>query len=189
MEDKQLELTFLRQAVEKKYGYRLSTTADFTKLSEEIESLLGETCSPSTIKRLWGYVGMQVEPRRATLDILARFSGFRDFKAFCEDLENSTLLSSGYFQSDHIDSSALQTGDRISIGWRPDRVVTLEYLGSSRFKVEDSVNSHLEPGDEFEASSFLKGYPLYLTGIDRNGTRTPPFVAGRDGGIVFIKKA
>lgn len=183
-----LEISFLRQAVERKSGHRLKTTADFTALSEEMWAALGETCSPSTIKRIWGYVGMSVEPRRGTLDTLSRFAGFRDFRAFREDLEKSTLLSSGYFHSDHLDTSSLRNGDRISIGWRPDRVLTLEYLGEGRFRILESENSHLLVGDEFKAVSFLKGHPLYLSGIFRNGESTPPYVAGRDGGIVFIEK-
>lgn len=178
-----LEITFLKQAVERKFGSMPSTTAEFVRLSED----MGDRISPSTLKRLWGYVGMRVVPRKATLDALSRYAGFRDFKAFSEDLQQTKMSSSGYFNAARIDATSLQKGDLIRIGWRPDRIVTLEYLGGQRFRVVSSENSKLETGDEFEAQSIVKGFPLIIPEINRNGTRTASFIAGRDGGIVFIK--
>ncbi|MBQ5944545.1 MAG: hypothetical protein IJL61_07525 [Bacteroidales bacterium] len=183
MKTEQLELIFLRQAVEQKAAMRLATSADFAHLSEEMD----ERVSASTLKRIWGYVGMIVEPRRSTLDALARYAGFRDYRAFHEDLLSSKMASSGYFNADRLDSSSLQEGDIVSIGWRPDRVVTLKYLGDRRFVVVSSSNSKLMEGDEFEARSIVKGFPLVLPEVVRNGEKTSSFIAGRDGGIVFIK--
>lgn len=183
--DSQLELAFLKQAVEKKYGNHLTTTAAFVLLSEEMD----ERVSPSTLKRIWGYVGMKVEPRKTTLDLLARYAGFRDYRAFCEDLQSSQMASSGYFNASRLDASSLQAGDVFSIGWRPDRILTLRYLGEHLFRVEASVHSKLQEGDEFEASSIVKGFPLILPKVIREGKDLPSFIAGRDGGIVFIKTA
>lgn len=185
MSDKQLELSFLKQAVEKQFDRRLSTSADFNALAEEME----DRVSPSTLKRLWGYVGMQVTPRTFTLDALSRYVGFRDWRAFCADLRNSSFSSSGYFSAESLDSAQLQEGDRFQIGWKPDRVLTLEYLGAQRYRVRKSENSKLQEGDEFYASAIVKGYPLVLPEIFRNGGKTSPYIAGRDGGIAFIKKA
>lgn len=183
--DTQLEIAFLKQAVERKFGSCPATTSAFVRLSEEME----EPVSPSTLKRLWGYVGMRVEPRKGTLDLLARYAGFRDYRAFCEDLQSSQMASSGYFNASRLDASSLQTGDTFSIGWRPNRIMTLKYLGARRFRVIASDHSKLEVGDEFELSSIVKGFPLILPEVIRDGKRLPTFIAGRDGGIVFIKTA
>ena len=183
MMEEQLELTFLKQAVERKAGCRLATTADFVHLSEEME----DRVSPSTLKRIWGYVGMQVEPRRSTLDALSNYAGFRDYRAFLEDINTSKMASSGYFNAARLDAATLQKGDEIQIGWRPDRVVSLYYLGDRRFRVTDSEHSKLQPGDEFEAASIVKGFPLILPWILRDGHKTDTYIAGRDGGIVLIK--
>ena len=128
------------------------------------------------------------EPRKGTLDAMAAYVGFRDYKAFCEDLQNSQLASSGYFNAARIDSSSLLEGDSICIGWRPDRMVTLCYLGNNHFRVTASENSKLQVDDEFEAHSIVKGFPLIITEILRNGEKTASYIAGRDGGIVFIKQ-
>lgn len=182
MRDDQLECTFLMQDVERKFGRRLATTADFVRLSGEME----DGVSPSTLKRIWGYVGMRVEPRTATLDELARYVGFRDFRSYREDLNASRWASSGYFRAHRLDASSLQEGDTLQIGWRPDRIVTLRYLGEKRFRVLASEHAKLQPDDEFELSSIVKGFPLVISQIERKGEKTDSYVAGRDGGIVFI---
>ena len=123
MTDLILERSFLRQDVERKFGRRLATTADFVRLSDEMD----DSVSPSTLKRLWGYVGMQVEPRVSTLDALARYAGYRDFRAYREDLNASRWASSGYFNAERLDAESLQVGDVFQIGWRPDRIVTLRF--------------------------------------------------------------
>ena len=179
----ELELAFLKQAVERKYAGRVASTADFVRLSEAME----DQVSPSTLKRLWGYVGMQVQPRKATLDALSRYVGFRDYGAFVEDLRSSVLVSSLYFHSARIDAASLQEGDTLQLGWRPDRIVMLKYLGDRRFRVMESVHSKLEPGDEFDLSSIVKGFPLIIPEIDRKGEKTASFSAGRDGGILVVK--
>ena len=181
---KDLQLTFLRCAVERRFAKRLSTTADFTALSEEMEEMV----SPSTIKRLWGYVGMHVIPRTSTLDELAKYAGYDSYRAFCDSLRESDFRSSEFFQADRIDSAQLIPGDKVSIGWQPDRFVTMEYIGDNHFKIIEADNSKLQPGDIFEAITIMKGIPLYISGINRDGKRSDPYVAGRDGGIVFVKK-
>ena len=147
-----------------------------------------ERISPSTLKRIWGYVGMKVTPRPFTLDALSRYVGYRDWRAFRADLRRSAFSSSGYFDAERIDAGSLQEGDEIRIGWRPDRVVTLLYLGAQRFRVLSSDHAKLQVGDEFVAGSIVKGFPLVLPTIERGGDRTPSYIAGREGGIVFIRK-
>jgi hypothetical protein len=76
------ELAYLLDEVEQKYGRRIATTTDFESLSVVIEHQIGEMLSASTLKRLWGYVSLNPTPRIATLDILSRFVGHKNFKAF-----------------------------------------------------------------------------------------------------------
>ena len=71
----------------------------------------------------------------------------------------------------------LDEGDKVRIGWAPDRIVTLAYLGSDRFEVVESVNAKLLPGDVIEVSCFLMGWPLFVPCIRRGDTITPPYIA------------
>ena len=181
------ELAYLLDEVEQKYGRRIATTTDFESLSVVIEHQIGEMLSSSTLKRLWGYVSLNPTPRIATLDILSRYIGHKNFKAFCESLKESKAFVSTFFTSKYQTVSELTPGVIVTIGWAPNRVVNLNYLGEFQFEVMSSENSQLLPGDRFELSEIIVGYPLYISRILRNGEYTPSYVAGRQRGISLMK--
>ena len=74
------------------------------------------------------------------------------------------------------------------IGWKPDRIVTLEYLGNEQFVVLSSENSQLKPNDKFSVEAFVETYPLLISKILRNGKETAPYVAGATDGLTIVKK-
>ena len=78
-------------------------------------------------------------------------------------------------------------GVEVSIGWAPNRLVRLKYHGDFQFEVISSENSQLMPGDRFELSEIIIGYPLYISRILRDGEYTPSYVAGRNKGISHMK--
>ena len=181
------ELQYLLELVEKQYGRKLSTTTDFESLSVIIEKATGELLSSSTLKRLYGYVSLNTVPRKTTLDILSRFIGNRDYETFRISLSNDPQFSSRFFSAKTVTTSELKAGDRLRIGWPANRIVTLNYLGDDLFEVETSVNASLVKGDRFRQVSFMKGYPLYLSRILRNGDYTPAYVAGMNSGLNLIE--
>ena len=177
------ELTYLLSEVERKYNRRIATTTDFESLSVVIEHHTGELLSASTLKRLWGYVNLNPTPRLSTLDILSRFAGHASFKAFCENLKKSNIYASTFFTSKCLDVNTLDKGQLVTIGWAPNRLVTLEYMGDFMFEVRSSVNSQLRTGDRMELSNVIIGYPLVISRILRDGEYTPSYIAGKQGGI------
>lgn len=181
------ELQYLLELVEKQYGRKLSTTTDFESLSVIIEKTTGELLSSSTLKRLYGYVSLNTVPRKTTLDILSRFIGNRDYETFRISLSNDPQFSSRFFSAKTVTTSELKAGDRLRIGWPTNRIVTLNYLGDDLFEVETSVNASLVKGDRFRQVSFMKGYPLYLSRILRDGDYTPAYVAGMNSGLNLIE--
>ena len=181
------ELQYLLELVEKQYGRKLSTTTDFESLSVIIEKATGDLLSSSTLKRLYGYVSLNTVPRKTTLDILSRFIGNRDYETFRISLSNDPQFSSRFFSAKTVTTSELKAGDRLRIGWPANRIVTLNYLGNDLFEVETSVNASLVKGDRFRQVSFMKGYPLYLSRILRNGYYTPAYVAGMNSGLNLLE--
>lgn len=181
------ELQYLLELVEKQYGRKLSTTTDFESLSVIIEKATGDLLSSSTLKRLYGYVSLNTIPRKTTLDILSRFIGNRDYETFRISLSNDPQFSSRFFSAKTVTTSELKAGDRLRIGWPANRIVTLNYLGNDLFEVETSVNASLVKGDRFRQVSFMKGYPLYLSRILRNGDYTPAYVAGMNSGLNLLE--
>ena len=180
------ELACLLSEVEKKYGRRIATTTDFESLSVVIEHATGELLSSSTLKRLWGYVSLNPTPRISTLDILSRFIGHKDFRGFCQWMTDSNVFSSTFFSSRYLSVSELNEMSKVTIGWSPDRLVEMRYLGNFTFEIEKSVNSKLRTGDRFELSDIILGYPLFITRILRDGEYTPAYVAGQEEGINLL---
>jgi len=180
------ELNYLLSEVTKKYGRTIATSTDFESLSVLIEYETGDLVSASTLKRLWGYVSLNPVPRIHTLDILARYIGKRDFKSYCDELQDSDLISSRFFSSEFIAAKELEVGSFVTIGWAPNRLVKLQYIGNETFEVVESHNSKLLKGDVFSVDGFYKGFPLYIPQICRDGEYTPSFIAGKDGGLTLI---
>ena len=181
------ELAYLLTEVENRYGRRIATTTDFESLSFVIEHQTGEQISSSTLKRLWGYVSLNPTPRIATLDILSKVIGHKNFKAFCESLKVSKGFVSTFFTAKYQTVAELKAGVEVSIGWTPNRLVRLKYHCDFQFEVISSENSQLLPGDRFELSEIIIGYPLYISRILRNGEYTASYVAGRNKGITLMK--
>lgn len=181
------ELNSLLAEVEKKYAKRVATSTDFESLSADIERVNGERISPSTLKRLWGYVQSNPIPRGATLDILCRYVGNRNFKEFCINLKRNSNSESGHFTSKYISTSELEAGQKLLVGWNPDRIIQLSYLGDFRFRVLSSENAQLQEGDEFDATSFSLGFPLYIPSIIRKDEKLPSYIAGSLNGLTTLK--
>ena len=177
------ELQFLLDEVARSFGGRISTATDFDALSQSIEASTGSLISVSTLKRLWGYITPQSQVRMSTLNLLARYTGRDSYTSICKELGNT----SGFISAECIHTDDLQPGVELMLHWQPDRHVRIKYQGNNIFLVIDPGTSKLRSGDEFSSSSFLKGHPLYLDSIVRNGEKLPPHVAGRSGGLTGIE--
>lgn len=65
------------------WGDRQSwTNKDFTTLSESIFQKTGKQISVTTLKRIWGRAQLVATPSQATLDIMAEFADFQDWRSF-----------------------------------------------------------------------------------------------------------
>lgn len=182
------EIEELKLLVEQRYGKKLYTTTDFDEFSLTLQKKHGLAVSSSTMKRLYGYVGDSHKPRVATLDMLAKYIGYNDYTAFVAWLKKSTRYNSSFFDANQLVSSDIQPGGVVEIGWAPNRLLRLVYLGESTYRIVEAVNSKLRVGDVFVTGCFIKGQPLYLPYIERKGEHTPPFVAGRNGGLSIMRE-
>lgn len=180
--NKSIEIDFLLSEVSRFYGGEISSASDFDKLSEAIETAVGEPLSVSTLKRLWGYVNQRHKPRYSTLNILSQYVGRKDFMTLCLDLQET----SEFLYSEKVLSSSLSEGAHIALSWQPNRNVELEYNGDNTFAVVDAGTSKLKEGDLVETSVFIKGQPLYFGRIVRDGNELPAYVAGKSMGLTSI---
>ena len=75
----------LKAAIEVLVDRKMRTPKDFDFLSEQIFEKVHQNISPTTLKRLWGYLSEPRVPRSSTLNILSQFVGNDSWDAFCRN--------------------------------------------------------------------------------------------------------
>ena len=179
------EIHELKKQVEGRLNRKMKTPSDFIFLSGVIWERTHETMSPTTLKRLWGYIDGADETRSSTLDILSRTLGFSDWDDFLRHLD--TGGNSSPVQSPHLYARDLAPGDRLFVSWKPDRRCTFRYLGDSQFIVEKAEYAKLKEGNTFSASLFILGEPLYLSELVQGNNPPVAFVIGNKDGLCELE--
>ncbi len=173
----------LKEEIVRMAGRPIRTPNDYEWLSERILERTHERLSPTTLKRFFGYLDEAVIPRAITLDILARFVGYRDFDSFCQ---RDGEAQSNIVMSERLTSDELQKGQMIRLTWNPDRTCIIRHLGIGKFEIIERENTKLEKGDIFECHLFINHEPLYINNIHRNGRIIiDTYLLGRNDGITF----
>lgn len=160
------------------------TAKHFERLSESVYGLTGVLLSPTTLKRLWGYLNENVTPRVATLDILARYCGWRDYQDFIGG--DTPEIESGSVGASVLRADGdVARGSRVRLFWPPSRSCLIEYKGSLDWVVISSEGTRLQPGDTFRCPVIISGEPLYLDNLIHAGSRRGVYVCGRRSGVTF----
>lgn len=193
MKTNKQNITILCSLVEQAADHRISTSSDFAFLSGCIQGRLKQTVSVSTLERIWGYVDSYQNVRESTLDILARFAGFPDWKTFVADYCNvPSAQSSHRIAATSYSADQIPQGTLVAIEWNPNRHCLLLHLGDGRWRVEQSINSKLSIGDTFSCQRFILNEPLYLNDFKHGDDDSALFVVGNRGGLTkftFVKEA
>lgn len=179
------EIQELKKQVEDRLRRKMKTPNDFIFLSGAIWERTHEMISPTTLKRLWGYIDGADETRSSTLDILSRLLGFQDWDEFLVHLDPNS--GSDPILSFHISVDELIPGDRVSVSWKPNRRCIFHYLGDAKFIVEKADNSKLKAGDTFSAILFIQHEPLYMNNLVQGHNPPVPFVVGNRDGLCELE--
>lgn len=182
----------LRMDIEREVKRKIRTPYDFEFLAGVIWERLHENLSPTTLKRLWGYIDGADTTRRTTLCLLAQFLGFADWEAYEASLATRTDIESAAFEGEGIHIDDLQKGDRVEVTWLPNRRCVFRYEGEAHFFVEEAENAKLHVGDTFDTAFFLIGKPMFLDKLQRdevpNTKEGFSYVAGSKHGLNSVKK-
>jgi hypothetical protein len=80
--NEQIELSYLKKLIERRFGSSIAYIRDCQYLLDDIVSKTGRQISLSTVKRFWGLIKSPFKPSAFTLDTLACYVGYPDFKEF-----------------------------------------------------------------------------------------------------------
>lgn len=187
LDSKNAQISILKKATEETLGKRIQTPKDFEYLSKAIFFRLRTNVSPTTLKRMWGYLKENTQTRESTLNILSRFIGFNDWTEFCDKSKSEFAPT----QQEHIllkkkiASKDLQFNQEIEINWFPNKWCRIRYLGEHSFIVKKSHNTKLCKDDTFQCYLFIEGEPMYLDNFVHDNLPPVAFVAGKEGGITI----
>ena len=185
------QIAALRGEIEAAQGRALHTHLDFVALTEKIEERLREHISPTTLERVWGYSTRHYDTvSRRTLDVLARYVGADGWDDYVDRLRCTAGRESEEFTDGVVNVSSLAVGARLLIGWQPDRLCEIRYLGDYRFVVERVENSALRVGDSFSCMQLQRGQELYMDCFQRAGAPSEEnarYAVGQSHGLTTLR--
>ena len=167
-----------------KVGTDVSTASGSEKLRHDIESATGLHLSLNTIKRLTGVIPYDNEPRRDTLDILARYLGFGSWKLLLADMEDTVSLLDRVPGA--LYAADLPAGAMVQVAWAPGRRITLRKLHGGDFSVESAENSKLLAGDVLSFTMIARGLPFLVSEVRRNGKCLGAYSAALEFGVESV---
>ena len=162
----------------------------FVKIANLIESKSKEHISITTLERIWGYSTRNASNvSERTLDILASVVGAKSWNDFCTQ-QSSNKESELFENNDTINCDNIEKGTLIRLGWQPDRICIVEYLGNYRFVAVESENATIKPGDTFRCLKIQKGKEFHMDNFTRCNeptTSNAQYVVGRTNGLSIVE--
>ena len=184
--EKNIALETLVELTNANLGYVPSTPTEFNDLSRMIKAKTGRSISLSSIKRIWGYVRYEGFPSVSTLNNLAQYNGYKDWDTFMLGYISDRGADSAFLKESVVSADNLTAGDCLLLSWGDGKSCEIEYLEAMRFRVNDSRNIKLEPGDTFTVRTLSLGHPLYVSDIRRGDMYLPAYIGAKKGGLTKI---
>lgn len=185
----------LCNAIERKCGFKVSTPADFTRLSSLIYDEMHEYISDTTLKRVFGYIEGWQNPRPSIWNLLCRYAGFVNEEDFLVGNGVKPEAISGEISSGKILVSEMEPGTRFAINWYPNHSIHIEYIGNNEFKILEKEGTSLKQGGFFKCTVMVDGDSLILSDYyptEQLRNEDAPgilYEIGREGGIeITIEK-
>lgn len=186
------KIALIRLKVEETFGKAPKVHNDFVELAEEIKNNLKRHISETTLERVWGYSGRGYDTVSLhTLDMLSLYAGKDSWAHFCHTLQDEGLKDSDLFEGDYISSCDLKPGERLQIGWLPDRLCTIEFKGNNQFVALECQNATMQSGDSFLCNEFIINQPAVMDKFvsASDPSKSPKrYVAGIKHGLSILKK-
>lgn len=184
------QIAALRKKIESIFGKPIVTHNDFVELVSLVKEATCKNISETTLERVWNYSTRGYDNiSHYTLNLLCEYAGYSDWQKFCEELKKENASDSDMFDDPVLFSKDLQPGDRIKLGWMPDRVCNIKYLGNNRFIAEECNNSSMKEGDLFSCLEFRINHPVVMTDFQSADGKVvgETYVAGIHNGITLLK--
>lgn len=170
--------------IEKRFGNQLRYPSDCEALAGHITLATKQRISPSTLKRIFGFVKGTKEPRLYTLDVIAQYLGYENWDKYYSEFSNTE--NSDFLNYEEVNIRNLAKNTIIEFTYEPGRKVIMKYKGNFVFEVTESYKSKLQKSDVLKILNIIKHYPLLINSVVRNGADIGRFIAGKVSGVTGI---
>lgn len=176
----------IKQKIIERFNSPIAYPQQCEALAMAIQEATGQTLGVTTLKRMLGFVKGAAAPRRASLDIIAQYLGYRDYDILAKDLGDDADISD-FEAIESIDSADLEAGERVQITYQPNRRLVLSYLGENKYRVDESQGSKLLGGDIVMIAGFYVGFELLVSDVERGGCHLGAYQAAKQGGLTSVE--
>lgn len=166
-------------------GIDVTTPAGATVLAYDIESKTGQRLAANTIKRLLGILPYNGTPRKTTLNIIAKYIGFRSWDQLMDIVSEGMSLFGDVYP--YINIRELPVNALIHFKWEPGRSITLRHISMNACEVEAVENSRLKKGDKLVVIQLGEGFPFYARKVTRGEEDLGTYSAAVENGIYDLK--
>jgi hypothetical protein len=143
------------------------------------------TISPSTLRRLLGFVKNTFQPREYSLDILAEYVGYKSWAQLLKSLEHDEGETAKAIEK--LTPRQVKTGQTVQVSFEPGRQVSIKREGTT-YRVTTSNEKKLLHGDEVEFRIIELHYPLTFARVVRGGKDIGRVQVATFSGVTSITK-
>ena len=175
----------IQSKVEERFGKPIRYAKDCEVLSVSIQAFTGQKISCSTVKRLFGLIESDNEPRLYTLDVIAEYLGYINYDHLLQDFnpnkgDRSELI-------DTINTNDLKLGDTIQFKYAPNRFVEANYMNDCIFKIVDSNDPKIQKDELLVFNNVGRYLPLFASWRSSVNGNVKNIVLGKISGITSIE--
>ena len=152
------DLLRCKKLIERKLDWGTSeswTSVDFDTLQQRILDETGVSLSASTLRRIWGRVDYQHLPSSTTLNTLAQFAGYSDWRAFIKPQTGSDLPPDSI---EHLPAKPVKSSiNWVKLSWIAGVVIAIVLIGIVAF---DQKQPQLNANQySFSSKPLTRGIP------------------------------
>lgn len=136
----------IKGLLKRKSNLLFEKAGDFDILSSLIYRGTGRTIGVTTLKRLFNYINDSRKTNEYTLNTIALYLGYNDWKDLCRRVNVDSLWG---YDTKAVYIHTMQVGTHVEVSYLNRKVcfIVIQHNGKNALQVEESVNSSLQIGD------------------------------------------
>lgn len=170
-----------KSILEDRLGQSIDSPHACSALQLDIEKVTGETLGLNTLKRVFGFIETGRKPHMTTLNVLARYAGYKSWTHMLYEIGESA--DSDFDEKNESYSEEVADGASVTYTYGIDRRIVLRHLTGDEYIVEQRSGGKLKVDDHLHIRYFMLGAPLYVETVVRGGIPIGHYVAGKQTGL------